>query len=83
MHGVTGFAESAALLVFAAFVLVTICSRIGVPSIVGYILAGIVIGSAGLDLIAENAAFRLRTHSQKSTVAARAMAERKTVGHRS
>lgn len=26
---------------------------------------------------------RLRTHSQKSTVAARAMAERKTVGHRS
>ena len=56
MHGVTGFAESAALLVFAAFVLVTICSRIGVPSIVGYILAGIVIGPAGLDLIAENAA---------------------------
>ena len=56
MHGVTGFFESAALLVFAAFVLVTICSRIGVPSIVGYILAGIVIGPAGLDLIAENAA---------------------------
>ena len=56
MHGVTGFVESAALLVFAAFVLVTICSRIGVPSIVGYILAGIVIGPAGLDLIAENAA---------------------------
>lgn len=27
MHGVTGFVESAALLVFAAFVLVTICSR--------------------------------------------------------
>jgi hypothetical protein len=25
MHGVTGFVESAALLVFAAFVLVTIC----------------------------------------------------------
>ncbi|MFN3834673.1 MAG: cation:proton antiporter [Glycocaulis sp.] len=56
MHGVTGFVESAALLVFAAFVLVTICSRIGVPSIVGYILAGIVIGPAGLGLIAENAA---------------------------
>ena len=52
MHGVTGFVESAALLVFAAFVLVTICSRIGVPSIVGYILAGIVIGPAGLGLIA-------------------------------
>ncbi len=33
MHGVTGFAESAALLVFAAFVLVTICSRIGVPAL--------------------------------------------------
>ena len=56
MHGVTGFFESAALLVFAAFVLVTICSRIGVPSIVGYILAGIVIGPAGFGLIAENAA---------------------------
>ena len=56
MHGVTGFAESAALLVFAAFVLVTICSRIGVPSIVGYILAGIIIGPAGLGLIAESAA---------------------------
>ncbi|NRF07325.1 cation:proton antiporter domain-containing protein [Agrobacterium pusense] len=56
MHGVTGFVESAALLVCAAFVLVTICSRIGVPSIVGYILAGIVIGPAGLGLIAESAA---------------------------
>lgn len=56
MHGVTGFVESAALLVLAAFVLVTICSRIGVPSIVGYILAGIVIGPAGLGLIAESAA---------------------------
>jgi CPA2 family monovalent cation:H+ antiporter-2 len=56
MHGVTGFIESAALLVGAAFVLVTICSRIGVPSIVGYILAGIVIGPAGLGLIAESAA---------------------------
>ena len=30
-----------------------------------------------------NQTARLRTHSQKSTVAARAMAERKTVGHRS
>ena len=56
MHGVTGFVESSALLVCAAFVLVTICSRIGVPSIVGYILAGIVIGPAGLGLIAESAA---------------------------
>ncbi|EPX87691.1 Kef-type K+ transport system, membrane component [Rubellimicrobium thermophilum DSM 16684] len=56
MHGVTGFVESAALLVFAAFVLVTICSRIGLPSIVGYILAGIVIGPGGLGLIAESAA---------------------------
>ena len=56
MHGVTGFVESAALLVFAAFVLVTICSRIGVPSIVGYILAGIIIGPAGLGRIAESAA---------------------------
>ncbi|MCD1265340.1 sodium:proton exchanger [Shinella sumterensis] len=56
MHGVTGFIESAALLVCAAFALVTICSRIGVPSIVGYILAGIVIGPAGLGLIAESGA---------------------------
>ncbi len=57
MHGVTGFVESAALLVFAvARVSVTICLRIGVPSIVGYIFAGIVIGLAGLGLIAESAA---------------------------
>jgi CPA2 family monovalent cation:H+ antiporter-2 len=56
MHGVTGFIESAALLVGAAFVLVTICSRIGVPSIVGYILAGMVIGPAGLNLVAESEA---------------------------
>lgn len=56
MHGVTGFVESAALLVCAAFVLLMICSRIGVPSIVGYILAGIVIGPAGLGLITEGAA---------------------------
>jgi CPA2 family monovalent cation:H+ antiporter-2 len=56
MHGVTGFIESAALLVGAAFVLVTICSRIGVPSIVGYIFAGIVVGPAGLNLVAESEA---------------------------
>jgi CPA2 family monovalent cation:H+ antiporter-2 len=54
MHGVTGFVESATLLVGAAFVLVTICSRIGVPSIVGYIFAGIIIGPAGLNLVAES-----------------------------
>jgi CPA2 family monovalent cation:H+ antiporter-2 len=56
MHGVTGFIESAALLVGAALVLVTICSRIGVPSIVGYILAGVVIGPTGLNLVAESEA---------------------------
>jgi CPA2 family monovalent cation:H+ antiporter-2 len=56
MHGVTGFLESAALLVCAAFMLVTFCSRIGVPSIVGYIFAGIVVGPAGLNLVAESEA---------------------------
>ncbi|KFE34673.1 cation:proton antiporter [Thioclava atlantica] len=56
MHGVTGFLESAALLVAVAFVLVTICSRIGVPSIVGYILAGLLIGPAGFGLLAQSTA---------------------------
>jgi CPA2 family monovalent cation:H+ antiporter-2 len=40
----TGFLESGALLVVAAFMLVTICARIGIPSIVGYILTGLLIG---------------------------------------
>lgn len=54
----TGFFESAGLLCWSLprSCSWTICSRIGVPSIVGYILAGIVIGPAGLGLIAENAA---------------------------
>jgi CPA2 family monovalent cation:H+ antiporter-2 len=56
VHGATGFLESAALLVCAAFMLVTFCSRIGVPSIVGYIFAGIVVGPAGLNLVAESEA---------------------------
>lgn len=56
MHGVTGLPETAALLVFAAFVLVTICSRAGIPSIVGYILTGVLIGPAGSGLLAEGEA---------------------------
>jgi CPA2 family monovalent cation:H+ antiporter-2 len=56
MHGMTGFVESAALLVFAAFLLVTICARIGAPSIVGYMLTGLLIGPGGFGLIAEGAA---------------------------
>ena len=32
-------------------------------------------------IVAEEGLSRVRTHSQKRTVAARAMAERKTVGH--
>jgi len=56
MHGVTGFLESAALLVGVAFVFVTTCSRIGVPSIVGYILTGLLIGPAGFGLLAQSTA---------------------------
>lgn len=37
----------------------------------------------GNPVTLQNFYVRLRTHSQKSTVAARAMAERKTFGHRS
>ena len=56
MHSVTGFLESAALLVGVAFVFVTTCSRIGVPSIVGYILTGLLIGPAGFGLLAQSTA---------------------------
>ncbi len=56
MHSVTGFLESAALLVGVAFVFVTTCSRIGVPSIVGYILTGRVIGPPGFGLLAQSTA---------------------------
>ncbi len=56
MHGVTGLLESAALLVFAAFVLVTICARAGVPSIVGYIGTGVLIGPAGSGVLAQSEA---------------------------
>ena len=56
MHGATGFLESGALLVLTAFVLVTICARIGIPSIVGYILTGLLIGPSVLGLVSESAA---------------------------
>ena len=56
MHGVTGLLESAALLVLAAFVLVTICARAGVPSIVGYIGTGVLLGPAGSGVLAESEA---------------------------
>ena len=56
MHSVTGFLESAALLVGVAFVFVTTCSRIGVPSIVGYILTGLLIGPPGFGLLAQSTA---------------------------
>eukprot|EP01042_Synura_sphagnicola_P011951 gene11951-15229_t len=52
----TGFLESGALLVVAAFMLVTICARIGIPSIAGYILTGLLIGPSGLGLVSESAA---------------------------
>jgi CPA2 family monovalent cation:H+ antiporter-2 len=54
MHGLTGLIESAAVLVLAAYVLLMLCARAGVPSIVGYILAGMLIGPAGIGLVAES-----------------------------
>jgi len=56
LHGTNGFLESGALLVVAAFVLVTICARFGIPSLVGYILTGLLIGSSSFGLISESAA---------------------------
>ena len=56
MHDTTGFLESGALLVLAAFLLVTICARNGIPSIVGYILTGLLIGPSGLGLVSDSAA---------------------------
>lgn len=54
MHGLTGLLESAAVLVLAAYVLLMVCARVGVPSIAGYILAGVLIGPAGSGLLAES-----------------------------
>ncbi|HET6182406.1 MAG TPA: cation:proton antiporter [Acetobacteraceae bacterium] len=54
MHGLTGLLQSAAVLVLAAYVLLMICARVGVPSIAGYILAGALIGPAGSGLLAES-----------------------------
>lgn len=56
MHGTTGFLESGAILVFGAFLLVTICARVGIPSIVGYIFTGLLVGPSGLKLVSESAA---------------------------
>ncbi|CUB01118.1 cation:proton antiporter [Pannonibacter indicus] len=54
MHGLTGLIESAAALVLAAYVLLMLCARAGMPGIVGYILAGALIGPAGIGLVAES-----------------------------
>lgn len=54
MHGLTGLLESAAVLVLAAYVLLMLCARVGAPSIVGYILAGVLIGPAGIGLVAKS-----------------------------
>ena len=53
MHGATDFLETAALLVSIALVLVALCARTGLPSIVGYLLAGLLIGPSGFGLITE------------------------------
>ena len=54
MHGLTGLLESAAVLVLAAYGLLMLCARAGVPGSVGYILAGVLIGPAGIGLVAES-----------------------------
>jgi CPA2 family monovalent cation:H+ antiporter-2 len=56
MQGLTGFLETATLLVCGAFALVTLCSRLGAPSISGYVLTGLLMGPTGLGLIAESGA---------------------------
>lgn len=56
MHGLTGLLEMAALLVGVAFLLVTLCARLGVPGLIGYILTGLLMGPGGFGLVAEGEA---------------------------
>lgn len=56
MFGLSGFLEIATVLVCGAFVLVALCARFGLPGILGYLLAGLLIGPSGLGVIAEGEA---------------------------
>ncbi|GIX14703.1 MAG: hypothetical protein KatS3mg118_2662 [Paracoccaceae bacterium] len=51
MPAASGLLEIAALLVGGAFALAALCARLGIPTLVGHLLAGVVIGPAGLGLI--------------------------------
>lgn len=51
MHGTAEFLIAGATLISGAFIAVAICSRLGVPSIVGFLLAGMALGPHGLELI--------------------------------
>ena len=59
MHADQGPLEAAALLAMMAFCHVAICARLGIPALVGFLLAGILIGPSGLGLIAEGATLTL------------------------
>ena len=59
MHADQRLLEAAALLAMMAFCHVAICARLGIPALVGFLLAGILIGPSGLGLIAEGATLTL------------------------
>lgn len=47
--------EVALILIGGAFVAVAVCSRLGLPSILGYLISGLVLGPAGTGALAEGA----------------------------
>lgn len=53
MHGVEGLLQGAALLVGSAFLFVSLCIRLRLPTLLGYLAAGLIIGPSGLGLISE------------------------------
>ncbi|CTQ47262.1 cation:proton antiporter domain-containing protein [Roseibium aggregatum] len=53
MHATTGLLEISALLVGGAFVAVAVCARFGLPTIAGYLIAGILVGPFGFQLVAD------------------------------
>lgn len=56
MQSAAGLLEISALLIGGAFGAVAVCARFGIPSIIGYMIAGLAIGPSGLRLVAEGEA---------------------------
>ncbi len=53
MHVTASLLATSAILVCGAFLLVALCARLRLPSLLGYILAGVLLGPSGLGLVHE------------------------------